>query len=144
MIGKLISGRYRLIAPLGEGGMATIWRAIDEQLDREVAVKILRPQFSSDPGFAARFKQEARAAGGLSHPNIVGVYDYGTDGADGEQYIVMELVDGRDLSTILASAARSRLTTRSDRDRRGQRPRGRPPQGDRPPRREAGQHPHHR
>ena len=101
MIGRLISGRYRLIAPLGEGGMATIWRALDEQLDREVAVKLLRPQFSSDPGFAARFKQEARAAGGLSHPNIVGVYDYGTDGADGDQYIVMELVDGRDLSTIL-------------------------------------------
>src|SRR4029450_1216679 len=96
-----ISGRYRLIAPLGEGGMATIWRAVDEQLDREVAVKILRPQFSSDPGFTARFKQEARSAGGLSHPNIVNVYDYGTDGADGEQYIVMELVDGRDLSTIL-------------------------------------------
>src|ERR687896_1209462 len=101
MIGRLISGRYRLIAPLGEGGMATIWRAVDEQLDREVAVKLLRPQFSADPGFAARFKQEARAAGGLSHPNIVGVYDYGTDGPDGEQYIVMELVDGSDLSAIL-------------------------------------------
>src|SRR5918992_788918 len=82
MIGRLVSGRYRLIAPLGEGGMATIWRAVDEQLDREVAVKILRPQFSSDPGFAARFKQEARSAGGLSHPNIVGVYDYGTDAGD--------------------------------------------------------------
>jgi serine/threonine-protein kinase len=101
MMGRLISGRYRLIAPLGEGGMATIWRAVDEQLDREVAVKILRPQFSADAGFAARFKQEARSAGGLSHPNIVSVYDYGTDGADGEQYIVMELVEGRDLSTIL-------------------------------------------
>src|SRR5688572_2319000 len=101
MIGRLISGRYRLIAPLGEGGMATIWRAVDEQLDREVAVKLLRPQFSSDAGFSARFKQEARSAGGLSHPNIVGVYDYGTDGADGEQYIVMELIEGRDLSTIL-------------------------------------------
>jgi len=101
MIGRLISGRYRLIAPLGEGGMATIWRAVDEQLDREVAVKLLRPQFSADPGFAARFKQEARSAGGLSHPNIVGVYDYGTDGADGDQYIVMELIDGNDLSTIL-------------------------------------------
>jgi eukaryotic-like serine/threonine-protein kinase len=101
MIGRLISGRYRLIAPLGEGGMATIWRAVDEQLDREVAVKLLRPQFSSDPGFAARFKQEARSAGGLSHPNIVSVYDYGTDGADGEQYIVMELVEGRDLSAVL-------------------------------------------
>ncbi len=101
MLGRLISGRYRLIAPLGEGGMATIWRAVDEQLDREVAVKLLRPQFSSDPGFAARFKQEARSAGGLSHPNIVGVYDYGTDGADGDQYIVMELIEGNDLSTIL-------------------------------------------
>ncbi|HSK93722.1 MAG TPA: Stk1 family PASTA domain-containing Ser/Thr kinase [Candidatus Angelobacter sp.] len=101
MIGRLISGRYRLIGPLGDGGMATIWRAIDEQLDREVAVKLLRPQFSADPGFAARFKQEARSAGGLSHPNIVSVYDYGTDGADGDQYIVMELVEGRDLSTVL-------------------------------------------
>ena len=101
MIGRLISARYRLIAPLGEGGMATIWRAVDEQLDREVAVKLLRPQFSADPGFAARFKQEARSAGGLSHPNIVSVYDYGTDGADGEQYIVMELVEGQDLSAIL-------------------------------------------
>jgi serine/threonine-protein kinase len=101
MIGRLISGRYRLIAPLGEGGMATIWRAVDEQLDREVAVKILRPQFSADAGFAARFKQEARSAGGLSHPNIVSVYDYGAD-ADGEQYIVMELIEGQDLSTILS------------------------------------------
>jgi serine/threonine-protein kinase len=102
MIGRLISGRYRLIAPLGDGGMATIWRAIDEQLDREVAVKLLRPQFSADPGFTARFKQEARSAGGLSHPNIVSVYDYGTDGADGDQYIVMELVEGRDLSAVLS------------------------------------------
>jgi len=110
MIGRLISGRYRLIAPLGEGGMATIWRAVDEQLDREVAVKLLRPQFSADAGFAARFKQEARSAGGLSHPNIVGVYDYGTDGADGEQYIVMELVQGSDLATIL----RDRRTLSTD------------------------------
>ena len=101
MIGRLISGRYRLIAPLGDGGMATIWRAVDEQLDREVAVKLLRPQFSSDPGFAARFKLEARSAGGLSHPNIVSVYDYGTDGDDGDQFIVMELVEGRDLSGVL-------------------------------------------
>ena len=101
MLGRLISGRYRLIAPLGEGGMATIWRAVDEQLDREVAVKLLRPQFSVDAGFAARFKLEARSAAGLSHPNIVNVYDYGTDGADGEQYIVMELVEGRDLAAII-------------------------------------------
>ena len=100
MIGRLISGRYRLIAPVGEGGMATIWRAVDEQLDREVAVKLLREQFGSDPGFAARFRQEARAAGSLSHPNIVPVYDYGTD-ADGSQFIVMQLVEGENLATVL-------------------------------------------
>jgi serine/threonine-protein kinase len=100
MIGRLINGRYRLIAPLGEGGMATIWRAVDEQLDREVAVKLLREQFGSDPGFAARFRQEARAAGSLSHPNIVPVYDYGTD-ADGAQFIVMQLVEGDNLATLL-------------------------------------------
>jgi hypothetical protein len=100
MIGRLINGRYRLIAPLGEGGMATIWRAVDEQLDREVAIKLLREQFSSDAGFAARFRQEARAAGSLSHPNIVPVYDYGTD-ADGTQFIVMQLVEGDTLATLL-------------------------------------------
>jgi serine/threonine-protein kinase len=101
MIGRLIGGRYRLIAPLGEGGMATLWRAVDEQLDREVAVKLLRPQFGNDPGFAARFKQEARSAGSLSHPNIVSVFDYGTDAETGGQFIVMQLIDGEDLAAIL-------------------------------------------
>jgi serine/threonine protein kinase len=101
MIGRLIGGRYRVLAPLGEGGMATLWRAMDEQLDREVAVKLLRPQFGNDPGFAARFKQEARSAGSLSHPNIVSVYDYGTDAETGGQFIVMQLVDGEDLAAIL-------------------------------------------
>ena len=109
MIGREIGGRYRLTAPLGEGGMSTLWRAVDQQLDREVAVKILRPQYSADPGFAARFRQEARAAASLSHPSIVSVYDYGTD-PDGEtQYIVMELVEGRDLAAILHE--RGRLST---------------------------------
>ncbi len=109
MIGREIGGRYRLEAPLGEGGMATLWRAVDQQLDREVAVKILRPQYSADPGFAGRFRQEARAAASLSHPNIVSVYDYGTD-PDGEtQYIVMELVNGQDLAAILRE--RGRIST---------------------------------
>ncbi len=99
--GRMIAGRYRLISPEGEGGMATVWRAMDEQLEREVAVKILRPQFGADPGFAARFKNEARAAGSLSHPNIVQVYDFGTDTESGDQYIVMQLVDGQDLATVL-------------------------------------------
>ena len=60
---RVIAGRYRLIAPQGEGGMATVWRAMDEQLGREVAVKILRPQFGADPGFTERFRNEAKAAG---------------------------------------------------------------------------------
>ena len=91
MIGRLISGRYRLIAPLGDGGMATIWRAVDEQLDREVAVKLLRPQFSADPGFAARFKQEARSAGGLTHPNIVRILDSAIRGvlSEADQIVVV-------------------------------------------------------
>src|SRR4029079_8531594 len=101
MIGRLIGGRYRVIAPLGEGGMATLWRAMDEQLDREVAVKLLRPQHGNDPGFAGRFKQEARSAGSLSHPNIVSVYDYGTDAETQGQFIVIQLVDGEDLAAIL-------------------------------------------
>ena len=81
--------------------MATLWRAMDEQLDREIALKLLRPQYGNDPGFAARFKQEARSAGSLSHPNIVSVYDYGTDAETGGQFIVMQLVDGEDLAAIL-------------------------------------------
>src|SRR3989337_3155238 len=103
MIGRMVGGRYRLIAPLGEGGMATIWRAVDEQLDREVAVKLVRTQFGNDAGFAARFKQEARSAGSLSHPNIVPVYDYGTDAESGGQFIVMQLIDGQELSTVPAA-----------------------------------------
>ena len=98
---RVVAGRYRLIAIEGEGGMATVWRAMDEQLGREVAVKILRPQFGADPGFAARFRNEARAAGALSHPNVVQVYDFGTDVESGDQYIVMQLVEGQDLATVL-------------------------------------------
>jgi serine/threonine-protein kinase len=99
--GRVIAGRYQLIALVGEGGMATLWRAMDEQLEREVAVKILRPQFGADPGFAARFRNEARIAGSLSHPSIVQVYDFGTDPEGGDQYIVMQLVEGQDLAAVL-------------------------------------------
>ncbi|HET6776704.1 MAG TPA: protein kinase, partial [Actinomycetota bacterium] len=99
--GRVIAGRYRLLGPVGEGGMATLWRAMDEQLEREVAVKILRPQFGADPGFSTRFRNEARAAGSLSHPNVVQVYDFGTDAEAGDQYIVMQLVDGEDLAAVL-------------------------------------------
>jgi beta-lactam-binding protein with PASTA domain/tRNA A-37 threonylcarbamoyl transferase component Bud32 len=99
-LGDVLGGRYRLVELLGKGGMATIYRATDAQLGREVAVKVLHPEYGRDPDFVARFKQEAQAAASLSHPNIVGVYDFGTD-ADGP-YLVMELVDGEDVATLLA------------------------------------------
>jgi serine/threonine-protein kinase len=99
-LGDVLGGRYRLVELLGQGGMATIFRATDAQLGREVAVKVLHPQYGTDPDFVARFRQEAQAAASLSHPNIVGVYDFGTDAAG--PYIVMELVDGEDVATLLA------------------------------------------
>ena len=99
-LGDVLGGRYRLVELLGQGGMATIYRATDAQLGREVAVKVLHPEYGRDPDFVARFKQEAQAAASLSHPNIVGVYDFGTDAVG--PYIVMELVDGEDVATLLA------------------------------------------
>ena len=99
-LGDVLGGRYRLVELLGQGGMATIYRATDAQLGREVAVKVLHPEYGRDPDFVARFKQEAQSAASLSHPNIVGVYDFGTDAVG--PYIVMELVDGEDVATLLA------------------------------------------
>ena len=90
-IGTILGGRYRVIAPLGQGGMATIYRALDTQLGREVALKLLRPEYLRDPDFSSRFRQEAQSAASLSHPNVVTVYDYGEDPSG--PFIVMELVD---------------------------------------------------
>jgi eukaryotic-like serine/threonine-protein kinase len=98
-IGQVLGGRYRLIELLGSGGMATIYRATDTGLGRDVALKLLRPEYLRDPDFSARFRQEAQAAASLSHPNVVTVYDYGEDPSG--PFIVMELVDGEDLATIL-------------------------------------------
>src|SRR6187551_136624 len=98
-IGTILGGRYRLVELLGQGGMATIYRATDTQLGRDVAVKVLRPEYLRDPDFSSRFRFEARSVASLSHPNIVGVHDYGEDPSG--PFIVMELVDGEDLATIL-------------------------------------------
>jgi beta-lactam-binding protein with PASTA domain/tRNA A-37 threonylcarbamoyl transferase component Bud32 len=98
-IGNVLGNRYRLIELLGQGGMATIYRARDSQLERDVAVKVLRAEYGRDPDFSSRFRQEAQAAGSLNHPNVVAVYDYGQDEAG--PYIVMELVDGEDLSSVI-------------------------------------------
>src|SRR5215469_17000821 len=96
---EVLAGRYVLREVLGTGGMATVWRATDEVLDREVAVKVLSPQFASDAGFTARFEREARHAARLSHPRLVTVFDCGVD--RGVAFIVMELVAGRTLRQVL-------------------------------------------
>ena len=98
---RVLGGRYALRGVLGSGGMATVWRATDEVLGREVAVKVLSPQLA-DPGFLARFEREARHAAALSHPGLVTVFDSGMDGA--EPFIVMELVTGRTLRQVLDEA----------------------------------------
>ena len=98
-LGTVLGGRYRLIELLGQGGMATIYRGRDSQLDRDVAVKLLRPEYGRDPDFGSRFRQEAKSAASLNHPSIVSVYDYGQDPAG--PFIVMELVEGEDLASII-------------------------------------------
>src|SRR5499427_1449410 len=99
---QVLGGRYVLGEVLGTGGMATVWRARDEVLGREVAVKVLSPQHAADAGFVARFEREARHAARLSHPRLVTVFDCGID--DGTAFIVMELVAGRTLRQVLDEA----------------------------------------
>ena len=98
---RILGGRYKLQNPLGHGGMALVFQAYDQLLERPVAIKLLRKDFSKKPGFKERFLQEARSAANLSHPNIVAIYDFGVD--NDEIFIVMELVAGLDLKTILQS-----------------------------------------
>ena len=96
---EVLGDRYEMQEPIGRGGMATIYRAIDLRMGRTVAVKILREVYSSDPKFVTRFQREARAASALQHPNIVQVFDYGQSGE--HYYIVMEFVAGADLRRYL-------------------------------------------
>jgi eukaryotic-like serine/threonine-protein kinase len=96
---EVLGDRYEMQEPIGRGGMATIYRAVDLRMGRVVAAKILREVYSTDPKFVTRFQREARAASALAHPNIVQVYDYGQSGDN--YYIVMEYVDGSDLRRYL-------------------------------------------
>ena len=93
---QVLEERYELGPVLGQGGMARVHRAVDRQLRRPVAVKILAPPYDRDRAFVERFRREARAAAGLGHPNIVAVFDTGSD--DGTHYIVTELVEGETLA----------------------------------------------
>ncbi|MBN2248699.1 MAG: Stk1 family PASTA domain-containing Ser/Thr kinase [Coriobacteriia bacterium] len=92
--------RYRVIEKIGSGGMADVFKAVDDVLGRTVAVKVLHARYAADPTFVARFRQEAQAAANLSHPNIVNMYDWGRDGET--YYIVMEYVKGTDLKSLVS------------------------------------------
>jgi serine/threonine-protein kinase len=95
----VLDDRYEVLRPIARGGMADVYLGRDRLLDRPVAVKVLFPEFSSDPSFVERFRREAQAAGNLSHPNIVGIYDWGEH--RDTYFIVMEYVEGRSLSEII-------------------------------------------
>ncbi len=99
MIGKILGQRYEIIQKIGGGGMALVYKAKCRLLNRYVAVKILRPEFISDEDFINKFEKESQAAASLSHPNIVNIYDVGTD--NDVHYIVMEYVDGKTLKKYI-------------------------------------------
>jgi serine/threonine protein kinase len=100
-----VGGRYRLLDQIGEGGMARVWRAHDDVLDRIVALKLLTDENTADPQEFERARNEARCAARLAHPNVAAVYDFGTTrrGGQGAAYVVMELVEGPVLSDYLRS-----------------------------------------
>lgn len=102
--GAMIADRYRLQRLIATGGMGQVWEAVDTRLDRRVAVKVLKTEFSADPTFRQRFRTEARTTAQLNHSGIAGIYDYGetTDPSGGETaYLVMELVQGEPLNAVL-------------------------------------------
>lgn len=96
--------RYRLLAHIGEGGMGTVWRALDESLDREVALKFLKDDVP--PAYRRRFRREARIAAQLDHPNLVRVLDAGALGRERDEWIAMELLIGRDLGELVDTSGR--------------------------------------
>ena len=101
---KILAGRYELIEKIGDGGMAVVYKAKDRLLNRFVAIKILKPEFIRDPKFIDSFRRESQAAAGLSHPNIVSVFDVGKEG--NIYYIVMELLEGETLSDMIKREGR--------------------------------------
>src|ERR687883_1052075 len=101
LLNTLFDGRYRILRKLGTGGMANVYLAEDEVLGRRVAIKILNDRHAGDDQFVERFRREAKNAAGLSHPNIVSIYDRGE--AEGTYYIAMEYLDGRSLKELIVA-----------------------------------------
>lgn len=101
---KVYSNRYEIVRPIARGGMADVYLARDQLLNRPVALKVLFPEFAREASFVERFRREAQAAANLNHPNIVGIYDWGQE--QGTYFIAMEYVEGRSLREVLSSQGR--------------------------------------
>ena len=99
-IGRVLAGRYQINGFIGEGGMSRVWRALDQNTGKNVAVKVLREEYSEDESFIRRFDREAQAASRMSHPNIVNLLDVGVE-EDGTRYLVMEYVQGKTLKRFI-------------------------------------------
>jgi len=99
LIGRTLDGRYRVLRRIADGGMATVYLAVDERLDREVALKVMRQHLTHDESFVTRFRREARSSASLSHPNVVAVFDQGED--DGHIFLAMEYVPGQTLRDVM-------------------------------------------
>jgi serine/threonine-protein kinase len=102
LIGQLVASRYRVLAQLGEGGMGNVYRAVQESIEKKVALKVLKAEYSSSPDMVVRFHREAVSACRIKHPNVVDVFDLGQL-ADGRFYIAMDLLEGRDLGQVITS-----------------------------------------
>ncbi len=105
-IGQTLGGRYQIQELIGQGGMSSVFKAFDPNLQRVVAVKLIHPHLSSDSRFTSRFEDEARAVARLRHPNIVQVYDFNHDGE--LFYMVQEFVSGKTLQALLGQLERDR------------------------------------
>src|SRR6266567_510790 len=108
LLNTLFDRRYRIMRKLGTGGMANVYLAEDQELGRRVAIKILDDRHANDDQFVERFRREAKNAAGLSHPNIVSIYDRGE--AEGTYYIAMEYLDGRSLKELVISRGPAPVT----------------------------------
>ena len=106
-------GPYEVVSPIGAGGMGEVWRARDTRIGREVAIKVLPPEFAADRDRLRRFEQEARSAGVLNHPNILAIYDIGQH--EGSPYIVSELLEGETLRQRMEGSSLPARKARTDR-----------------------------
>jgi len=108
MINKILANRYEILEKIGTGGMGNVFKAHDRKLDRIVAIKVLRLEYNEDNNFIRKFKRESLAAASISHPNIVSIYDVGTEKVEENDihYIVMEFIDGKTLKELINDVGR--------------------------------------